>query len=453
MPKTSLLIVEDYEPIVTLLRSTLCDEFDVTVADGVDQASLLIKQVMPRLVLLDLGLPPKSSPEQGFRLLRMMQRDGCRCKTVVCTGYSERDLAVRAVRYGAYDVLYKPIDVAILKGILRRAGWLAELEDEGCQDTSDAMQGLDLLDEVIGTSLSMRPIQEAVRKVAMTEVPALITGESGTGKELVARAIHERSERAAGPFVSVACGVIPPALLERELFGYEPDHDPPGSNRKRGKVESAKGGTLFLDEVIDLPADSQRTVLRLVEEQAERADVRILASSKRSEQAMSESEGEEGRPDLYRQLAAHINLPPLRERGDDVLVLAKLFLRRFAARQRESILGFTKNAADAMRAYAWPGNVRELAARIQRGVVVAEGQYIEAADLELRKEEPGFREDSISLKVNQQRIETDLIMKAFTLSRGNLSRAAQELGISRSTLYRRIRQYGLDRAADAANVS
>jgi two-component system NtrC family response regulator len=152
---------------------------------------------------------------------------------------------------------------------------------------------------------------------------------------------------------------------------------------------------------------------------------------------------------LYRQLATHINLPPLRERGDDVLVLAKLFLRRFAARQGDPILGFTKTAADTMRAHAWPGNVRELMARIQRGVIVAEGQYIEAADLELQKEEPGFREDSISIKVNQQRIETDLIMKAFTLSRGNLSRAAQELEISRSTLYRRIRQYGLDRAADA----
>jgi two-component system NtrC family response regulator len=321
------------------------------------------------------------------------------------------------------------------------------LEDEARQDASDSRQGLDLLDEVLGTSLSMRPIQEAIRKVAMTEVPALITGESGTGKELVARAIHERSERAGGPFVPVACGVIPPALFERELFGHEPGGDSPASSRKKGKVEVAQGGTLFLDEVADLPADSQRTVLRLVEEQTERAEVRILASAKRSEQAMSE--GEEVQPDLYRQLATHINLPPLRERGDDVLVLAKLFLRRVAARQGDPILGFTKTAADAMRAHAWPGNVRELAARIQRGVVVAEGQYIEAADLELQKEEPSFREDSISIKVNQQRIETDLIMKAFTLSRGNLSRAAQELGISRSTLYRRIRQYGLDRAADA----
>lgn len=446
-PKTSLLIVEDDEPVVTSLRSTLSDEFEVTVANDVEQASALIKRETPQLVLLDLGLSPKSSPEQGFHLLRALQRDGRRCKTVVCTGYSERELAVRAVRYGAYDVLYKPVDVTVLRGVLRRAGWLAELEDEACRDASDSMQGLDLLDEVIGTSLSMSPIQEAVRKVAMTEVPALITGESGTGKDLVARAIHERSERAAWPFVPVACGLIPPALFERELFGCEPDGAWPGSSRKRGKVELAKGGTLFLDEVSDLPAESQRTVLRLVEEQTERADVRILASAKRDAQAMSQ--GGRVQPDLYRQLVAHINLPPLRERGDDVLVLAKLFLRRFAARQGESILGFTKNAAEAMRAHAWPGNVKELAARIQRGVVVAEGQYIEAADLELQKEEPGFREDSISLKVNQQRIETDLIMKAFTLSRGNLSRAAQELGISRSTLYRRIRQYGLDRAADA----
>lgn len=445
MPKTLLLIVEDYEPIVTLLRSTLHDEFDVTVAGTVEQASVLIKRATPQLVLLDLGLPPHSSPEQGLSLLRAMQLNGCRCKTVVCTGYSERDLAVRAVQYGAYDVLYKPLDLAALRGILMRARWLVELEEEARQDTPDSMPGSDLLDQMLGSSLGMRPVQEAIRKLAMSDMPVLITGESGTGKKLIARAIHEQSERATQRFVPVACGAIPGMLFDAELLGSESDGDSAAPSRKRGKLESAKGGTLFFDEVEDLPPDSQRTVLRAMEEQAERADVRIMASSKRSPQAIRGN----GliQPDLYRRFVMHISLPALREHGDDVSVLGKIFLRRFAFQQDKSILGFTKEASDAMRAHAWPGNIRELAARIQRAVVVAGGEYLDVTDLDLQKNEP--QQDSISLKVNQQRIETDLIMKAFTLSRGNLSRAAQELGISRSTLYRRIRQYGLGRAADA----
>ncbi len=447
MLKTSLLIVEDYEPIVSLLQSTLSDEFHVMVADSVEQASLLIEREAPRLVLLDLGLPPKSSSEQGFRLLRAMQRDGSRCKTIVCTGYSERGLAVRAVRYGAFDVLYKPIDLSILKGVLRRAGWIAELEDEAREDGINPERGSDHTESIIGTSLDMRSIHEAVRQVAMTDVPVLIIGESGTGKELVARAIHERSARAAEAFVPVACSVIPGALYEAELFGYEPDSESPQAFRKMGKVESAKGGTLFLDEVTNVPAHSQETVVRVLDQRAG-ADVRILASSKHDPNTVVE----EGlvRSDLLRQFPVHINLPPLRERGDDVLTLARIFLRRFAAQQSKPILGFAKDAGEAMRSYAWPDNVRELAGRVQRAVVVAEGQYIQAADLDFQRSEPLSQEDSISLKVNQQRIETDLIMKAFSLSRGNLSRAALELGISRSTLYRRIRQYGLDRAADAA---
>jgi two-component system NtrC family response regulator len=448
VPKTSLLIVEDYEPIVTLLQSTLSDEFHVMVADSVERASLLIERETPRLVLLDLGLPPKSSPEQGFRLLHSIQRSGGRCKTIVCTGYSERDLAVRAVRYGAFDVLYKPIDLSILRAILRRAGWLAELEQEARQDGLDPVQASDHIEEIMGTSSSMAPIQEAVRQAAMTDVPILIIGETGTGKEFIARAIHERSRRASAPFVPLACGVVPHALFEAELFGDGSVCDSPGAHGKEGKLESAKHGTLFLDDVADVPAESQETILRVLEQQSKEADVRIVASSKHDPKAAMEEQRFQS--ELYQRFPVHITLPPLRERGEDVSVLAKMFLRRLAGQHSKSIIGFTKDALDAMRAHAWPDNVRELAGRVQRAVVVAEGEYIEPSDLDLQKSEQGVQEDSISLKVNQQRIETDLIMKAFTLSRGNLSRAAQELGISRSTLYRRIRQYGLDRTADVA---
>lgn len=448
MPKPSLLIVEDYEPIVTLLQSTLSDEFDVMVTESVEQASLLIERESPRLVLLDLGLPPKCSPEQGFSLLRSMQRSGSRCKTVVCTGYSERHLAVEAVRYGAFDVLYKPIDLSVLRAILRRAGWLAELEQEARQDGVEPAQAFDHIEEIMGTSSAMVPIHEAVRQAAMTDVPVMITGEPGTGREFIARIIHQRSARANRPFVPVACGVLPPALLEGELFGAEPGIAGSGAGGKSGKLASAEGGTIFFDDVSHMPAESGEILLRVFERPSEQGGVRIVASS--SYESMASMEEHRRTPDLSRRFPMHITVPPLREREEDIPVLAKMFLRRLADERSTPIVGFTKGALDAMRVHAWPDNVRELAGRVQRAMVVAEGPHIEPSDLDLQSGERDAQADSISLKVNQQRIETDLIMKAFTLSRGNLSRAAQELGISRSTLYRRIRQYGLDRAADAA---
>ncbi|HEX2056423.1 MAG TPA: sigma-54 dependent transcriptional regulator [Nitrospiraceae bacterium] len=444
MPKTSLLIVEDYEPFVTLLRSTLSDEFDVTVADSVDKASALINREVPRLVLLDLGLPPTSSPEQGLALLKEIRREGHRCKTVVCTGYRERELALRAVRYGAYDVLYKPLDLAMLKGVLMRAGWLADLEEEARHSVVETTQESEIVDEIFSASLSMRSVQDAVEKLAKTDAAVLITGESGTGRELVARAIHGRSERAAGPFVPVACGALPRPLFEQELFGQKLPDGASETLHENGKLALARGGTLFFDELADLPADTQWAVLRVME-RMQGANVRILASWNKSPHMGHEPSLIEA--DVYRRFAARIAVPPLRDRGDDVVVLGKIFLRRFAAQQNKPLTGFTTDAIDAMRAYSWPGNVRELATRIQRGIVVSDGPHLNAADLDLHAD--SSEEDSISLKVNQQRIETNLILKAFTLSRGNLSRAAQELGISRSTLYRRIRQYGLDRTTDA----
>jgi DNA-binding NtrC family response regulator len=281
VPTTSLLIVEDYEPLVTLLKATLSDAFEVTVAGTAEEAFAVMKHKVPRLVLVDLGLPPGSSPEQGLTLLRAIQQNGHRCKTIVCTGYSEREWAVRAVRYGAYDVLYKPLDLAALKSILMRAAWLADLEEEAGRSIAEPIVGSTMSNDLFDSSVSMRPVQEAVEKLAMTDVPVLIRGESGSGRELIARAIHERSERAARPFVSVACGAVPGALFEQELFGYESTADRSSSSSHQGKVGAAKGGTLFFDELADLPAEAQRIIVRLMERETGRSDVRIVASSRR----------------------------------------------------------------------------------------------------------------------------------------------------------------------------
>ena len=246
-------------------------------------------------------------------------------------------------------------------------------------------------------------------------------------------------------------------MLESELFGYERGAFTGAVSQKKGKVEFAQGGTLFLDEVGELPNALQVKLLRFLQDhtfervgghQPIEMNVRIIAAT--NVNLKEAIEKGTFREDLYYRLGVvHINVPPLRERGEDVSLMAMAFLRQAAAHYDKHLEGFTREALEAMRAYAWPGNVRELSNRVGRAIVMAEGTHVTPADLDIPHEVARPDGNSISLKVNQQRIETDLIMKAFTLSQGNLSRAAQELGISRSTLYRRLRQYGMDRTLDA----
>lgn len=313
---------------------------------------------------------------------------------------------------------------------------------------------------MLGTSSNIHRIFDAIRKVSTNDAPILITGESGTGKELTARAIHERGLRKQGPFIPINCGAIPESLLESELFGYERGAFTGAVGQKKGKVEFAQGGTLFLDEVGELPNALQVKLLRFLQDHTfERVgghqpvdmNVRIIAAT--NVNLKEAIEKGTFREDLYYRLGVvHINLPPLRERGEDVSLMAMAFLRQAATHYHKQLYGFTREALAAMHAYSWPGNVRELSNRVGRAVVMAEGTHITATDLDIPHQVTRPDDGSISLKVNQQRIETDLIMKAFTLSQGNLSRAAQELGISRSTLYRRLRQYGMDRTPDARRV-
>ncbi|MET0516597.1 MAG: sigma 54-interacting transcriptional regulator [Nitrospiraceae bacterium] len=458
MPKTKLLIVEDYEGIVTLLRSTLEDEFELVVARDTAEGLNAFHEHKPHVVLLDLGLPPKSSPEEGLRFLRELKQVGGHHKTIVCTGYDERSLAVRAIGYGARDVLYKPLDLVLLKSILQRSGWIAELEMEA-QQSAGTPAAADAFEQMIGTCPAMIRICDVVKRIARTEAQVLVTGENGTGKALTARAIHERSLRRTGPFVTVDCGILPEALLDAELFGSSRQGIPDGVIRS--KLESARGGTLFLEDVCRLSPSLQAKLVRVLDEQVEEGEarrrpsgfnVRVLASTTANVNELVHAG--RFREDLSRRLAAvRVHLPPLRERGEDVVLMAIIFLRQAAAQYQKRIHGLTKDAVEAIRAYPWPGNVQELASKVRRAVSVVDATQIGPEDLDIVKNDQPSEDTSISLKVNQQRIETDLIMKAFTLSHGNLSRAALELGISRSTLYRRIRQYGLDRDPDAMRVS
>jgi len=311
---------------------------------------------------------------------------------------------------------------------------------------------MDHLQEIVGTSSAMCEVFDLVRKVAKTDLPVLITGETGTGKELTARAIHEQSLRKQGPFVPINCGAIPETLLESELFGHEQGAFTGAVRRKKGRLEGAAGGTLLLDEAGDLLSSLQVKLLRFLQEgtfervggeETLHVDARIIGATNVDLKAAIEKN--RFREDLYYRLGVlQIHLPPLRERGEDTLLMAMRFLRYAADSNRRAIWGYTSEALQAIRSYHWPGNVRELSNRVRRAVIMAEGREITPHDLGLTREATQEGGDSLdSLKVAQRRIEVEMIVKGIRMHRGNLTRVARDLDVSRTTLYRKLREYNL----------
>jgi two-component system NtrC family response regulator len=459
VPRRTLLIIEDREPIAAVVGSAAGESCDVIIGGDARSAIEQVQAYAPSIVMLSVDSPPGPTQEASLRLLQDLRLLGGPLKTVVCLDASQRQLAPRLSQLGVFDVVLKPLDPEVLRGVLRRAVWMWELDREASEGGRGVQR--EQMAGMLGTSPSMTRIFDAIRKVSSTDAPLLITGEKGTGKELTARAIHERSRRSTGPFMTMHCSAIVGNLLDADLFGTEEGVHVDGRQTAIGKVQQAHGGTLFLDEVGELPPPLQTKLLRFLESgtfervsgrRPVEADVRIISATKTN---LKESvEQGKFREDLYYRLAvAHLHMPSLRERGGDILLLATVFLRQAAMHHRKRIQGFTPDAIESMRAYQWPGNVRELSDSVWRGVLVAAGAEVTSHDLDLPSDGRSHEYASISLKVNQQRIETDLILKAFNLSHGNLSRAAQELGISRSTLYRRLRQYGMDRTPDSLRPS
>jgi len=317
---------------------------------------------------------------------------------------------------------------------------------------------VETVNEMVGASPAICAVFDLVRKMATTEMPVLITGETGTGKELTAQEIHERSLRKHGPFVPINCGAIPETLLESELFGHERGAFTGAIQQKKGKLEAAAGGTLFLDEVGDLLPTLQVKLLRFLQEgtfervggqETLHVDARVLAATNVDLKAAIDKNL--FREDLYYRLGVlRIHLPPLRDRGEDTLLMAMVFLKRAAINYRKPIQGYTAQAVDVLRTYSWPGNVRELSNRIRRAVVMAEGMEITPQDLDLAGEELPAVDSLDSLRVAHRRIEMELLVKAISLHRGNLTRVARDLEVSRSTLYRKLRAYGLEKFVPAA---
>ena len=361
----------------------------------------------------------------------------------------QREEISRIIREHFYDFHTLPADIPCLLPVLGHAYGMACLSAQ-TQPEDEASTGEE---EMVGTSQSMQSLFASLRKVAGVDAPVLITGESGTGKELSARAIHERSDRSAKPFVAVNCGALPASLIQSELFGYEKGAFTGATQQKIGRIESASGGTIFLDEIGDLPLDMQVNLLRFLQEKTiERVgatdpvhvDARVIAATHVNlEEAVSKGKFRE---DLYYRLhVLDIRMPPLRERREDIELLARFFFKKFAAEKNKNVQGFTTGAIQAMNSHDWPGNVREMINRIRRAMVMSEHPMITPDDLGLEKK---IQTQSSLVTLEQIRIaaERQAIKHALQCTDNNLSKASHQLGISRMTLYRLIEKCGLNTA-------
>ena len=435
-----LLIVDDDEEIRTQMKWALAKDYEILQAEDRPAAVEAFRSAQPAVVLLDLGLPPHpGNPEEGLATLSDLLALDRSAKIIIVTGQGEKEIALRAVGAGAYDFLTKPVEMDEVKFLLKRCFHIAQLEKE-FREMQQLLAG-DGFEGMLGSSPAVRTVFESIRKVATTDAPVLILGESGTGKEMAARAIHQRSPRKNGPFVAINCSAIPETLLESELFGHEKGSFTGAHAQRKGRIETATGGTLFLDEIGEIPLPLQVKLLRFLQEQCiERVggrqeiqiDARVVAATNADlKKGMA---GGTFREDLfYRLSVVQIVLPPLRDRESDIRLLAQFFLQRFAAQINKSGLTFDADALRALNRHAWPGNIRELENCVKRAVIMAEGKRLTAQDLELADANPGAA--FTTLKDARENVEREMVQQALRKNAGKITAAANDLGISRPTLY------------------
>ena len=441
-----ILIVDDEESILSQLRWGLADEYDVRTAATAAEAHRVLAEVRPKVVTLDVTLTPRGSGEDGLRLLEEILDRYPFTKVIMVTGNDSRENALIAIQRGAVDWYAKPIQLQELKVILRRAFLVRELEAEHAESVK---VGRKRYHRLVGESEALRRVFALIQRVAPTDATVLVLGENGTGKELVAHAIHKASPRRDGPFVPINCGAIPETLLESELFGHERGAFTDAYRTREGKLELANGGTIFLDEIGDLPVHLQVKLLRFLQDhtlervggrESQRVDARVVAATNRDLQAAI-AQGRFREDLFYRLSVLNIQMPPLRERGDDTRLLAEYFLDFYARHHKRRLKGFTQSARRALQAHSWPGNVRELENRIQRGVILARDAYLRPEDLELA-EAP--TEKPRTLQEARDWAERELLVEALTRNAGNITRAARDIDVSRPTLHDLLRKHGLE---------
>jgi two-component system NtrC family response regulator len=447
-----LLIVEDDPGLLSQLK--WCFEgYDVATAGERNSAITELRRHEPMVVLQDLGLPP--SPEgvdEGLATLQEILKLAPHTKVIVVTGHGDKENALRSVALGACDFYQKPVDTDTLQLLVERAFNIGELESENRRLQNLASESP--LDGIVAASEGMLQVCRMIEKVAPANVTTLLLGESGTGKELLARALHNLSPRKDKRFVAINCAAIPENLLESELFGHEKGAFTGAVKQTPGKVELANGGTLFLDEIGDMPLALQAKMLRFLQERViERVggreeisvDVRVVCATNQSPTGLI-SQGL-FREDLYYRVSEiTIDIPPFRDREEGRLILARNILNKYAKQQGRGLTGFTDDANAAIEAYSWPGNVRELENKIKGAVIMADGKQVTAADLGLSGIEDQEAE-SLNLREVRQRAESKAIRVALMKNFGNISRAAEQLGVTRPTLYDLLNKYGLSAEA------
>jgi two-component system response regulator HydG len=440
----TILIADDEPAVTTPLEAVLsADGYNVVVvSDGMAALERLARDDIS-LVLTDLKMPGLD----GMALLEAIRTRELLVECIIITGEASVDTAVEAMRFGAYDYIEKPLTkqkLTRLKALIPKA-----IEKEGTRrknrELSSRLEGLTSFGELIGQSEPMREVYGLIEAVAPTGASVLVLGESGTGKELVARALHQKSDRAKGPFYALNCAALPKEILENELFGHEKGAFTGSVGEKTGAFENASGGTLFLDELAEMPVDIQVKLLRALETRSIRrlggkkeiaVDIRIVAATNKDiQKAIAENELRE---DLYYRLAVvEFILPPLRERGTDILILAEAFLQRFSKQNGKRLTGFADGAREWMAMYPWPGNVRELKNAIERAVILARTSEVSTADL-LPRHLKGTAENwgPVTLPVGSSMADArrQLALRTFAQFSGDMGKAASTLGLTESQL-------------------
>jgi len=442
-----LLIVDDNEDIRQQLKWGLNQDYQVLLAGDAREALSVFRSEKPSVVVLDLGLPPYADTSvEGFRCLEEMLALNPAVKIIMLTGNNERENALKAMRMGAFDFYAKPPILGELKVMISRAFHLSNIDEQNIRLSAEGVGDADDQWGMVGKCPEMQAVFTTIRKVAASNAPILITGESGTGKELVAGAIHEASLRAKGPFIAINCGAIPENLLESELFGHEKGAFTGAHVAVRGKLQYAHKGTLFLDEIGELPVNLQVKLLRFLQEGTiqrvgGREDIPIDARTTCATNVDIPKAIEDGRfrEDLYYRIGViTIKLPPLRERGEDIQLIAENFLKVYGKENKKKSLRFSPAGIAFLRRHNWPGNVRELKNRVQRAVIMCEGTSIGPLDLGCDVDLPSIpvtSTDVVSLRVARERMEREMIVNAIERQSGNILKAAEELGVSRPTLY------------------
>lgn len=450
--KNCILVVDDDSAHRTMLR-TLLSGWGYTIFEA-DDGTSAIDQVHEQpfdLILMDIRMIKVS----GLEALTAIRTYNPAIPIVLMTAYASVETAVEALKSGAYDYLPKPLNFDELKITIERAMDHSDLKEENRLLRESLDTQFDSQD-IIGRSSSMVKVLETVAQVAPSEATVLITGESGTGKEIIAGAIHHNSLRKNGPYIKINCAAITETLLESELFGHEKGAFTGAYKRKEGRFRQADGGSLFLDEISEMSMAMQAKLLRVIQEReitrvgGEKVidvDVRVMAAT--NKELLEEIESRRFREDLYYRLnVVSLNIPPLRDRREDIPLLAQHFLKMFSEKNNKEIKGFTPQAMDNFLKYGWPGNVRELMNAVERGVVLAQTEYLDERVLSVASKVEEFEAEMISKNgipgdIPLDEIERVAILKALGLAEGNKSEAARRLGITRQTLLKKLKKYGV----------